>query len=141
MTAAAFARLPNGQRHAAEKPAKPRKRKKAARPLQSEAQLMRQCLAWLRHNKVFHVRQNAGGGRVPWGGKMRPLQGNPEGTPDLFVAGNGVALWVELKSATGKLRPAQRAWAEAAEAAGLCVVVVRSLDQLIEALTVEGVIS
>jgi hypothetical protein len=42
-------------------------------------------------------------------GWRTPLEGDP-GCPDLILARDGVILLVELKSATGRLRPGQPEW-------------------------------
>lgn len=47
----------------------------------------------------------------------RDSRKNPPGLPDLVIVGN-VVLWVELKSATGTLKPEQRTWRYALEDAG-----------------------
>ncbi len=123
----------------AAKKAPPRKGKLR---LQSEAELQRQCLTWLSLAGVWHLRLNAGGGLRDWGGgRLAPVKGAPAGTPDLLCAGNGVTVFVELKAEGGRLRPSQEAWAKSAEAAGLCVLVIRSLQGLQDALRDEGVIS
>ena len=52
---------------------------------------------------------------------------NNSGLPDLILVGESV-LWVELKSAKGRLRDGQKAWIEALEAAGQAVAVWRPDD-------------
>ncbi|WIX75984.1 hypothetical protein QRX50_31490 [Amycolatopsis carbonis] len=41
-----------------------------------------------------------------------PVQGD-NGSPDLLLARNGVVLWAELKSDTGRLSPEQTEWRDA----------------------------
>lgn len=43
-------------------------------------------------------------------------------------------VWLEVKVAKGKLRESQREWRERAEARGLRVATVRTLDEALEAL-------
>ncbi len=47
------------------------------------------------------------------------------GWPDLVLVGHGRALFIELKTETGRLRPAQTRWLAALAAAGLEVAVWR----------------
>lgn len=44
-----------------------------------------------------------------WHHEVDPKRSNP-GLPDLRIVGHGLDLTVELKTATGKLRPLQREW-------------------------------
>jgi hypothetical protein len=117
----------------------PRRPRKPPSPpaCQSEANLLRQVLAWLALRGVPHWRANAGGGLR---GK-RPIKGNPEGTPDVLAVlpPAGRLCGIECKSARGRERPGQRAWRERAQAAGALCLVVRSLEELIAALAAEGV--
>lgn len=50
------------------------------------------------------------------------------GWPDLVLVGHGRALFLELKSATGRVRDAQRIWLSALSDAGLEVALVRPDD-------------
>lgn len=63
------------------------------------------------------------------------------GAPDLLcevrTPAGWTALWMEVKTATGVLRPDQRRWHEAARADGRHVVVVRSVEDALAA--VDGV--
>lgn len=106
-------------------------------PAPPESALLRQVLQWLNLKGIFAWRANSGGGLR--GG--RPVRGNPAGTPDVLCvlppAGRLVGL--ELKSASGRLRPAQEAWRGAAERAGALHLVVRSLGQLVEEFAKLGV--
>lgn len=63
-----------------------------------------------------------------------------EGIPDLYAvhAGLSLRLWVECKSATGRLRPAQAAWHERERAAGGTVLVARSAADLVAPLKALG---
>jgi hypothetical protein len=63
------------------------------------------------------------------------------GAPDLLcevrTPAGWAALWMEVKTPTGTLRPDQRRWHEAARADGRHVVVVRSVEDALAA--VDGV--
>ncbi len=98
-------------------------------PPQRESALLRQCLDYLKLKKVLAWRANSGGGLR--GG--RPVVGNPAGTPDLLIVlpPDGHLVGAELKSASGKLSPAQVAWRAHAEAVGVTYLVVRDVRELI----------
>ena len=51
------------------------------------------------------------------------------GSPDLVGAIDGRAFGLELKSPTGRVRPEQVAWAEAARRRGVPVAVVRTVEE------------
>jgi len=63
-------------------------------------------------------------------------RGSSAGWPDLVIARTGRALFVELKTQTGRLRPEQRTWLALLAAAGCEVAVWRpaDLDQVTAAL-------
>jgi len=52
------------------------------------------------------------------------------GLSDLCAVRDGVTLWIECKSATGRLSVAQEAFRTDIEAHGGCYVVARSVDDL-----------
>ena len=58
------------------------------------------------------------------------------GIPDLYAhhPAWGVRLWVEVKTARGRVSPAQDRWHEAERAAGGTVVVARSAGDVVDAL-------
>ena len=57
-----------------------------------------------------------------------------EGIPDLYAMGHGCGLWIEVKTATGRVRPSQLAWHAEAERNGVAVVVARSTADVVAAL-------
>lgn len=61
------------------------------------------------------------------------------GAPDLLVEvqtprGAWLAVWLEVKAPSGRLRPEQEAWHAAARARGRHVYVVRSVDEALRAV-------
>lgn len=56
------------------------------------------------------------------------VQGDGKGFPDLVITGPGGVLYVELKSATGRMSAEQQAWMDALTAAGQPVAVWRPAD-------------
>lgn len=69
-----------------------------------------------------------GGGEIR--GKILKGLGYRAGTPDMMIVANGRVYFLELKSARGKLSPAQQATHTALLMAGSCVAVCRSLDNV-----------
>jgi len=64
-------------------------------------------------------------------GTKRFVRFGKKGMPDIHgYLNDGRALYVECKSATGRLRPEQVAFLERAERCGCVVVVARSVDDL-----------
>lgn len=93
----------------------------------TEADVLRACLQLLAVRGVFAWRNNSG--NVPVGNRLVRLA--PPGTPDILgILPGGRLLAVEVKTATGKLRPSQRAWAEAARGLGAAVLLARSAGEL-----------
>jgi hypothetical protein len=91
--------------------------------------LVRDCLGLLALRGVRAWRNNTGAG----GTEGRFLRfGAGAGGPDILaiLPPSGRLLGVECKTDSGRLAPAQRAWHEAARAAGAAVLVVRSIDEL-----------
>ncbi len=75
---------------------------------------------------------NVSGGKIP--GSERYVRFGKKGMSDIQgYLDDGRALYVECKSATGKLRPEQVAFLERAERCGCKVVLARSVDDLIAA--------
>lgn len=52
------------------------------------------------------------------------------GTPDLFCAKNGKAIFIELKSPTGKLSRIQEATIHAIQSAGIMCYVINDIKQI-----------
>ena len=81
-------------------------------------------------NNIGTAAHGGSGRRVAYG------VGGP-GAPDLLcevrtASGVWAAVWMEVKTLTGALRPDQRRWHEAARADGRHVEVVRSVDHALE---------
>ncbi len=97
-----------------------------------EKVIQRQILDWLKHTGINHWRQNSG--TVFAGHRMIRL--GEEGLPDIvcIVPPNGRFLGLEVKSAKGKLRPAQKEFMERIRSCGGYYVVVRTLQQAMEAV-------
>jgi len=119
------------------RPRSPRLRQKRKKPLQSEAALKTEVLAYLTRQSIWHQRLNAGTQFVAG----RRIELCAPGTADLLIIHDGRAIFCELKTSTGRLRATQKVWRERVEKAGATYLVIRSLDDLIEQLTTLGVIT
>jgi VRR-NUC domain len=70
-------------------------------------------------------------------GKRLKAEGLSAGFPDIFVfipSRGYMGLALEFKSKKGKLRPNQKEWLDRLKSAGYAALVVRSLDEAIQAL-------
>lgn len=101
----------------------------------SEAALKRSVVDALRLLNGVHVlRLNAGATVIRSGTTSRVIHGVEPGTPDLLVMlPGGRVLWLELKTARGRLSPAQQAWHERARRMGHTVEVVRDVQSAVMA--------
>ena len=71
-------------------------------------------------------------------GRRRKSRGCIAGIPDLQVAWNGKVVFIELKTKTGALSSEQRALHARLKAAGFCIAVCRSLDDVLDFLRSVG---
>ena len=99
-----------------------------ALPPPSEAEVLRQVLAWLQLQRVPHWRANTGAARL---GK-RFVRFGPAGQADILglLPPSGRLLAIEVKRPGGRVRAAQKAFLAAIAAAGGVALVVHSVDEL-----------
>jgi hypothetical protein len=98
----------------------------------SESATLKACLHYLQMRGIECWRANVGAVKIP--GSERYVRFGKKGMSDIQgYLDDGRALYVECKSATGKLRPEQVVFLERAERCGCKVVVARSVDDLIAA--------
>lgn len=116
----------------------------APRRNQEEALAMRAILKEFKGTVDVALFRNSVGEAEEWSDtedglkSRRVTYGLETGSPDLVgvltVAGprGPVAVWLglEVKSSTGRVRPAQREWLAAAKRRGICAAVVRSVDEV-----------
>lgn len=110
-----------------------------------EADIQRQIVAFLRAvlpvGAIVHHSANEIAGR---GAAARQRQailtgmGVHPGFSDLLVLEGGRALFLEVKSQTGRLRPSQEAFRDAVQAQGFAWALVRSQDEVIAVLRDHG---
>lgn len=98
----------------------------------SETQLQASIVDSLEKMGYLVIRVQSGKVRVRGGW----MQLAPEGTPDLCVLSSHTT-WLETKTLTGRLRPAQVAWHERAKKGGHRVAVVRSVAEALTAVSTD----
>ena len=101
-----------------------------------EADLVRAIMAALNLMPGVHVlRLNAGVTLIGEGKGRRAIRGVEAGTPDLLVMlRDGRVLWLEAKTPIGRVSPAQKQWHAQAAKLGHAVLVVRDVQQAIDAV-------
>lgn len=105
--------------------------------MSSEAVLQQEIrLALGMRDDIFMFRINVGKFR-PLEGGGRIIQSAPEGTPDLLgVLLPGKAFGIEVKTAKGQQRDAQKKWQAAWERRGGIYVLARSLEDVARGLDI-----
>jgi hypothetical protein len=112
------------------------------RRAQPEYHLHCQIVAFLRlalDGNTFFFHPPNGGKRGLAEAKRFKAMGVAPGLPDIGIIDSGRILWLELKAGKGRLSPGQRECHELLARARCPVMVVRSLDDAIEALQRAGV--
>jgi len=102
---------------------------------ETEADIQRACLAYLRLLGAWAVRVNTGAVRV---GRRLVRFSDTVGCPDLLFTIGGRFCAAEIKKPGGRLRASQAAQLDAIRAAGGLGVVVRSVAELEAVLRAEG---
>ncbi len=103
----------------------------------SEAALQRAIADTLAYHGFLVIRVNSGLARGLHGDGAVQLA--PAGTPDLLaVPPQGAPWWLEIKTPTGQVRPAQKRMHEELRGRGQPVYIVRSIDQLLRLLQAAG---
>lgn len=112
----------------------------------TEREILRAVMDWLAAKRIFAVRMNSGTQIGSHAGKKWAIHMNAPGTADLlaFVTTNHVhgperlpmqrVYWLECKTATGKQSPLQKSFQAQVEAEGHRYRIVRSIEDLEEAL-------
>lgn len=107
-----------------------------------EGDLLAACLMLLNLHGVFCWRVNSGCAVIGDGKRRRFIRFTTiNGLADICgVLPGGRALFVETKSKSGRLSPAQREFLRRAGELGALAVCVRSVDELLGVLRAEGVV-
>lgn len=86
---------------------------------------------------IFMFRINVGVFRPLHGDQKRAIRSAPDGTPDLLgVKAPGQAFAIEVKTARGQQRDAQKAWQRAWEKRGGIYILARSVDDVYKGLDI-----
>tara|TARA_Y100000034_G_scaffold136041_1_gene210447 strand:- start:2673 stop:3044 length:372 start_codon:yes stop_codon:yes gene_type:complete len=102
---------------------------------EKESSIQKAVLDWLKYNKLLAVRLN----NIPVpikGGGFRPvsMKGLPDAHVDFPFLGIPLSVWVEFKTANGKLSDHQKYFRDRVEEYDGFYFVVRSIDEMEEAL-------
>jgi hypothetical protein len=109
----------------------------------SEAQISRAVMDYLAARHVFAVRMNSGTTVMVSNGKRRAIHMNAPGTADILVFRKDKSLynapritpcWLEAKTATGKQSELQKSFQAKVESEGHMYFIVRSVEDVEEAL-------
>ena len=117
-----------------------RKRAKATAPAASERAVQMAIIARLHVHGVFTCHIPNAGKRGKVTGARLKQEGMRPGFPDLYCAANGRHVLLEVKAASGRLSPNQIECHADLRRRGVCVAVVYSQDEAVEACVAAGVI-
>lgn len=102
----------------------------------SESQVQRAILDYLAARHIMAFRMQTGASFSEYGGKNRMIRYGVAGMADIlaFPQWRDTPVWLEVKSATGKQSDIQKSFQEQVEREEHKYAVVRSIDDVIEAL-------
>jgi hypothetical protein len=101
---------------------------------QDESKLQQACVKWLRYARpdlIIQATPNQGLRTVKNASRLK-AEGMSAGWPDLQILGRGCQVFIEMKTSTGKLSPAQKEVHAKLEQTGYKVAVCRSLDEFMQ---------
>ena len=96
-----------------------------------EKDILRSIRQYLDLRRVLYLRNNSGALRDA---SNRPVRFGQPGSADLILCFGGRFVSLEVKGPRGKLTELQEGWARAVRLAGGVALVVRSVDELADAL-------
>lgn len=100
----------------------------------SEKEIQKTILEYLQWNNIFSWRNNSGYIFTKYKGKTQMIKMGAVGSPDIIGIYKGKFLGIEVKSATGTLRPEQKEFLDKINAEGGFAFVARNLDDVIKNL-------
>jgi len=101
--------------------------------MEKESDIQQTILDYFSYAKVFHYRQNSGGGYKS-GDRFIPRFASVSGLPDIVCIIRGKYIGIEVKTAKGKQSESQTDFQKELESAGGTYILARSLDEVIEKL-------
>jgi hypothetical protein len=108
-----------------------------------EACALSACLDLLAAERVWSIRLNTGSFAFGEGRERRFFRAGVAGMADILAApvidGKATLLWIEVKSATGRQRPAQQQFQREVEASGQFYLLARGSDDVLAWLRTHGV--
>ena len=100
---------------------------------QTEHEIQRAAVQWIRQNTPFLVYAIPNGGkRGRLAGARLVVEGMVAGMPDLHIP--ALRLWIEMKTASGAVSPVQKKIHERLRSEGQTVAVCRSVDEVMAAV-------
>ena len=106
---------------------------KATERHETEHEIQRAAVQWIRQNTPYLVYAIPNGGkRGRLAGARLVVEGMVAGMPDLHIP--ALKLWIEMKTPTGVVSPAQRQIHARLKDEGQTVVVCRSVDEVMAAV-------
>lgn len=114
--------------------------------MRREADIQKACLQWLAASGIFHWRNNTGAVRSEYQGRKRFTRFGVPGAPDIMAIRRGEFWGIECKRPLGPkggaggsvLTPEQTAFGESIIDAGGHYIVVRSIEELVEKMTINA---
>ncbi|MCW8932147.1 MAG: VRR-NUC domain-containing protein [Gammaproteobacteria bacterium] len=96
--------------------------------IKSESEIQKDIIDYLKTTGSIVIRMNSGS--LKYNVKLAPV-----GTPDLLAVLKTMLIWIEVKTETGKLRPAQVEMIKELRLRNQIVIVARSVDDVIKAIS------
>jgi Holliday junction resolvase len=99
--------------------------------LETEQDIQKQCLDYLKENGFLAWKQPSQGLRVKGGRRAKARGGSTVGHPDIMALRDGTFYCIEVKKPKGKVDKTQIAWLTWADMMGARCMVVRSLEEMV----------
>lgn len=99
--------------------------------LETEQDIQKQCLDYLKENGFLAWKQPSQGLRVKGGRRAKARGGSTVGHPDIMALRDGTFYCIEVKKPKGKVDKTQIAWLTWADMMGAKCMVVRSLEEMV----------
>jgi len=99
--------------------------------LETEQDIQKQCLDYLKENGFLAWKQPSQGLRVKGGRRAKARGGSTVGHPDIMALRDGTFYCIEVKKPKGRVDKTQIAWLTWADMMGAKCMVVRSLEEMV----------